>query len=261
MNTKNLGRVNPAYGDLAHRKSDMGRVTPQTDYQTLRTNDRALNQQLGVGSHDARTDLVNPKHTAGNPFQDCKRLVGQGLKPRQIALRMSAKGYPAATIKRAMRQASPACRNMSQKQFNQHWKQHVQPATRTQQAVRNQARLHKFKQQNGIPKNYANLNAMKQVGKVHAQQQKNAAKAQAKQDRRTIGNNRMDGVKANAIKSQAPKPTNNKVTNNQAANQNAKKAIAPKQQPKMNAAAARARMQATKQQQAQRQQHRRGMRR
>ncbi|MEO1670162.1 MAG: hypothetical protein AAFR77_05135 [Cyanobacteria bacterium J06631_2] len=212
MGTENLSRVSPTHSDLSHRKSDMGRVTPTTDLNTLRTNNKALNQQLGVGKRDAKTDLVNPKHAAGNPFADVKRLSGQGLKPQQIALRMSAKGYPPAAIKRAMRQANPACHNMSQNQFNQHWKHHIQPAMRTPQAVRNQARMQQFKQQNGIPKNYDNMQGLRQIGKVQAREAKTVAKAQANHERKVVGQNRTDGVKANAIRQQAPKVEKTRTT-------------------------------------------------
>ena len=247
MDAKNLGRVNPTYNELSHVASEQRRVATVEDVKSFRSNDKALNQQMGM-KRDAKTDLVNPNYKAGNPFNECKRLSQQGLKPQKIAVLMSSKGYPKATIQRAMRQAIPKYRNMSQREFNQHFKHHIQPAMRTPQAVRNQARMQQFKQQNGIPKNVNNMQSLSKAHKLQNREIKTQAKTQAKHERGVIGQNRKEGAMKDAAKNQYRKPANDnsrRATSGTVSKPISKPALRP------NRSAARARIEATRQQRTQ----------
>ena len=251
MDGQNTGRVSPTPDDLCHVKTEQRRVAPIEDLKSFRSNDKALNQQMGM-KRDAKTDLINPNYKAGNPFQDCKRLSQQGLKPQQIAVKMSSFGYPKATIQRAMRQAIPQYRNMSQKQFNQHFKHHIQPAMRTPQAVRNQARMQQFKQQKDIPKNVNNMQSLGKAHKLQQQEIKTQAKARATHERGVVGQNRKEGVMKNAASNQYRKPANDN-QHRAASRTTGKTAPRPAAKPGTRAdrSAARARIEATRQQRRQ----------
>ena len=251
MPDKNLGRVNPTYNDLSHVAAEQRRVATVEDLKTLRSNDKNLTQQMG-DKRDAN-GLINSNYKAGNPFQECKRLHSQGVHPKRIAVMMNASGYPKATIQRAMRQAIPQYRNMSQRQFNQHFKHHIQPAMRTPQAVRNQARMQKFKQDKGIPKNYSNMQSLSKAHKLQHRQGKTQAKAQAKHERTVIGQNKKEGVMKNAAANQYRKPAND---NRHRTSSRSVGKPTSKPAPKVDRSAARARIEATRRQRTQNTQQR-----
>ena len=231
MNSDNLGRVSAQpinqnqyrYTDNASTQdnraidSQQRRNLDNHDSNVARTTDKAANDNLRVGERSATTDVVKQPYINISPASEYKgqyqtEMKRNNYKPspkldKTVAGKMYQAGYSPAQIQRAMRRQSPACAKMSDAQFKAYYAKHIQPTLASKKAINRRQAGAEWKQKHGIPQTFNNIKGLDKITKLQQQRNQAIRQAKGKQERAVIGQNRIEGAKAQAIKAQSKPQT------------------------------------------------------
>ena len=192
--------------DIARSIAEMNQVT-KLDTESLRTNDSAVNQKLGKGERDFRDRRRSPKNISSTQefIIQSRRYQAKGIQgiPNQkaSAVMMLKAGYSPQAIQRAIRN-SPAASKMTNAQFQQYYRQSIQPALRSCQAIEGRKQMAAFKQKHGIPQGYTRISGLKRVQSHYKRQQVSKAQEISKSNHREVAANRLGGFRKNSTANQ-----------------------------------------------------------